>query len=238
MTIGTTNSLGSVLLVDSEKHITDLLTYNLENESFVVRVEADAQKAAASDLTSYRLIIVDAMEQAFTGRDLLRSIKSNPLTAHIPVIIVTHSDSEDDIIAAFNDGVDDYVLKPFSLRELIARVRSVLRRHPIVPVTHGGPSAIIKSGSLELDLVSRRLTDDGVVIPLTKTEFAILALLMKNKTAFFNRRQIYCEVWGRSDRDENDRTVDTNISRLRKKLGASGSALVNRSGLGYAVIDH
>ncbi|MBD5170694.1 MAG: response regulator transcription factor [Bacteroidales bacterium] len=237
MSIGSTNTLGSVLLVDSEKHITDLLSYNLDNESFDVHVANDAEEVASSDLTSYRLIIADAMEQSFTGRDLLRSIKSNPLTTHIPVILVTHSDSEDDILAAFDDGVDDYVFKPFSLRELIARIKSVLRRHPIVPQTHGGPSALIKAGPLELDLVSRRVTDDGVVVPLTKTEFAILALLMKNKPAFFNRRQIYCEVWGKSDRDENDRTVDTNISRLRKKLGTSGSILVNRSGMGYAIVE-
>ncbi|MDE6395875.1 MAG: response regulator, partial [Muribaculaceae bacterium] len=109
MSIGSTNTLGAVLLVDSEKHITDLLSYNLDNESFEVHVADDAEEVASSDLTPYRLIIADAMEQSFSGRDLLRSIKSNPLTTHIPVILVTHSDSEDDILAAFDDGVDDYV---------------------------------------------------------------------------------------------------------------------------------
>lgn len=237
MAIGNTNSLGSVLLVDSETHITDLLSFNLDSESFEVSIMDNAARAAAADLTSYRLIIVDAMEQPFTGRDLLRSVKDNPLTAHIPVIFVTHSDSEDDIIGAFNDGADDYILKPFSLRELIARIKSVLRRHPIVPAAGGAMSALIRTGTLELDLVARRVTDDGVVLPLTKTEFAILALLMKNKAAYFNRRQIYHEVWGSSDRDDNDRTVDTNISRLRKKLGAAGSFLVNKSGMGYAIVD-
>lgn len=235
ITSGPKSNLGTILLVDDEDHITSLLKYNLENESFCVAVERDARHASNIDMTGYRLVLADAMEQAFSGRDLLRCIKDNPMAAHIPVIIVSHSDSEDDILAAFADGADDYILKPFSLRELIARVKSVLRRNPVVPSTSSG--AVINVPPLKIDLTSRTVTAAGQPQPLslTKTEFAILALLAKNRGTYFNRRQIYENVWDGDDFHNNDRIVDTNISRLRKKLGEAASLIVNKSGMGYTV---
>lgn len=230
------STLGSILVVDDEDHISALLKYNLENECYQVSVENEAQHAHDLDLTGYRLMLVDAMGQPFNGRDFLKSIKANPLTAHIPVIILSHSDSEDDIISAFSDGADDYILKPFSLRELVARVKSVLRRNPMV-AGGGSKSAVIKAGPLEIDLSTRTVKKDGEVLSLTKTEFAILALLSKNKNTYFNRRQIYQEVWADGEMSDNDRIVDTNISRLRKKLGDASSVIGNKSGMGYVIKD-
>lgn len=230
------SSLGSILVVDDEDHISALLKFNLENESYKVSVEHEASHAADIDLTGFRLMLVDAMGQPFDGRAFLRSIKNDPLTSHIPVIIVSHSDSEDDIIAAFDDGADDYILKPFSLRELVARVKSVLRRHPLVasPTNSG---AVIKAGPLDIDLTTRLVTNNGNPVSLTKTEYAILSLLAKNKNTYFNRRQIFQEVWAGGDREDNDRIVDTNISRLRKKLGDAAGVITNKSGTGYVIKD-
>lgn len=236
ITFGGGSGLGAILLVDEEEHITDLLKYNLENEGYKVSIDALASHAAGSDLTGYRLMLVDAMSQNFSGRDLMRTIKTNPMTAHIPIIILSHSDSEDDIITAFTDGADDYILKPFSLRELVARVKSVLRRNPLVRGA-GSNGAVIHVGPLEVDLTTRIARCDGQQLALTKTEFAILAFLAKNKGGYFNRQQIYKEVWPDSDRGETGRIVDTNISRLRKKLGSASHQLVNKSGMGYSLID-
>lgn len=228
------HGLGSILIIDDEEHISSLLKFNLENEGYDIVVEPFAQEAATKDLTDFRLMLVDAMSQPFTGRDFLRYVKAQPLTAHIPVIILSHSDSEDDIISAFGDGADDYILKPFSLRELVARVKSVLRRNPVVDRS-GLHSAIITMGPLNIDLTTRTAQCNHETLSLTKTEFAILSLLAKNRNSFFNRQQIYNEVWPDSDKAETSRIVDTNICRLRKKLGAASNMLVNKSGLGYSL---
>lgn len=223
-----------ILIVDSEQHITDLLKFNLESEHYVVTINPDAEAALATDFSDIRLALIDAMEQEFTGMDLLRELKENPQTEHIPVIILSHDDQEETLLEAFQWGADDFILKPFSLRELLARIRSVLRRHPAV-----APQATalnLEFGPLSIDLISRTASLQGHEIPLTRTEFAILALLAKNRGQYFNRREIFNQIWTDQQRGENDRIVDTNISRLRKKLGDASTNLQNRSGLGYTLL--
>ena len=116
-----------ILVVDEERYITDLLKYNLEAERYGVQVVTKASEVQKLDMSPYQLVIVDAMTQSYTGFDLLHDLKNNPATSYIPVLILSHSDSQDDIVRAFDEGADDYVFKPFSLRVLMARVRSVLR---------------------------------------------------------------------------------------------------------------
>ncbi|MBO5054233.1 MAG: response regulator transcription factor [Muribaculaceae bacterium] len=229
------NSLRHILLVDDEEHISDLLTFNLESEHFLVSVEPQASKVMEHDLTETRLILADAMSQSYTGLDMLHDLKSSPVTAHIPVIIVAHSDTEDDILEAFDAGADDYISKPFSLRELVARIRSVLRRRPIAAVTSSSSLNMV-FGPINIDLLSKRVSVDGQHINLTPTEYAIIALLAKNTDHFYSRREIFDQVWRQIGRTENERIVDTNVSRLRKKLGDAGGLIVNKSGYGYTIV--
>jgi len=231
--------MGHILLVDDETHITDLLRYNLESEHFGVHVCQQAEQVKAMDLSDMRLIVADCMSQPFSGLHMLMWLKDNARTVHIPVIILSHSDSEDDIITAFNAGADDYVSKPFSLRELVARIRSVLRRHPnSIHSAHPTPAPLMLSfGSLTIDLINRQARIGDTMLALTKTEYAILALLAKNKGKFFTRHEIFDQVWSNIDRGSNDRIVDTNISRLRKKLQSGADLIQNKTGYGYTMID-
>lgn len=229
-------SIGLILIVDDESYISELLQYNLESDRYSVTIVEKADEALKMDLSQYRLAIIDAMKQDYSGYDLLCDLKDNPVTQHLPVIILSHSDRQNDIVDAFDAGADDYVLKPFSLRELMARIRSVLRRHQI-QAQRTQRATVLTYGTLEVDLLTRQVRDQGMLLPLTKTEYAILVLLLKNKNNFFNRAQIFNEVWRDNEHPANDRIVDTNISRLRKKLGEVGAGLVNKTGQGYAFID-
>lgn len=229
-------AIGHILVVDDEKYISDLLKYNLEAERYGVTVVTRAADVPSIDLVPFHLIIADAMGQSFSGMDMLRAIKDNPATSYIPVVILSHSDSQDDIIDALDNGADDYILKPFSLRELMARIRSVLRRRQAMTAPRAATR--LQFRGLSVDLVRRQaFSSDGSPLNLTKTEFAILSFLLKNRNTFFNRAQIYDQVWRDQERPANDRIVDTNISRLRKKLGDVAEGLVNRTGQGYALID-
>jgi two-component system phosphate regulon response regulator PhoB len=229
-------SIGIILLVDDEVYITDLLKFNLEAERFSVMVVNRAIDVTAMDLNSVQLVIVDAMTQNYSGLDLLRDLKTNPATSHIPVICLSHDDSEDCILRAFTAGVDDYVLKPFSLRELVARIRSVLRRYTPQNI-RALNATTLQFRTLEVNLLTRQARNGGELLHLTKTEYAILVLLLKNRNRFYKRALIYDEVWRDANTAGNDRIVDTNISRLRKKLGDVGAGLVNKTGQGYAFID-
>lgn len=224
--------IGTILLVDDEQHVADLLLYNLNAENYDVQIVSRAAEARLLNITDFDLVIADAMRQPYTGFDLLRDLKANPLTRHVPVVILTQSDSADDIVTALDLGADDYVLKPFSLRELVARIRSVLRRRRATMQVK--TDAAINIGPVRIDLVNRQVSVSGGAVSLTKTEYAILALLMRNKGSFYNRAQIYDEVWRDSTSPASERIVDTNISRLRKKLGDGGRIIVNETGRGYS----
>ncbi len=225
------SALGKIAIVDNDENISSLLSVNLRSEGYDVMVHEDASGLASSDLTGVRLIIADRMDSAYSGLSLLQDIKSNPMTSHIGYILCSSNDSERMIIEALDAGADDYIVKPFSLRELVARSKAVIRRHSrnTAPVQ----STTLRFHSLTVDLLTGRVTDGDNVLTMTKTEYAILEILLKNVNNYVSRAEIYKRVWKEDLEKANDRIVDTNISRLRKKLGELGSHLINRSGLGY-----
>lgn len=230
--------LGKILIVDDDTNIAEFLSYNLTSEGFSVQIVSNAKDVDFSEAAHCRLAIIDAMNQPYTGIDLSSDLRSNDATAHLPIIIYTERDGEDIIIDAFDNGAEDVVIKPFSLRELIARIKAILRRHPMVAPSQPKADNNISFPEMKLfiDRANQKVTVSDTVIPLTKTEYAILIFLINNRNSFFTRIDICNEVW-KEDASSNIRIVDTNISRLRKKLGNSGKYIINRYGMGYAFVD-
>ena len=217
-----------ILVVDDEDSLCEILQFNLEAEGYEADTANSAEQALTMNPERYSLILLDVMMGEMSGFSMARQLKANPKTAQIPIIFCTAKDTEDDTIAGFNLGADDYVTKPFSVREVLARVRSVLRR------TYGTPENI-ESASYEglfMDLTSKRCTLDGEELKLTKKEFEILFLLLSHKGTIFSREEILSRVWS----DEVivlDRTIDVNITRLRHKISPYSEHIVTRQGYGY-----
>lgn len=225
----------TILLVDDDGNITSLLEANLQSAGYRVVIARQAEDALTLPLESYNLVIAEVkLPGEIDGLELLERMKDDRMTAHIPVMFCSVLDSENDIIAALNAGADDYVIKPFSLREFMARIRSVLRRH-----RNFAPAATLRTieyRTLILNIDSRTLIIDGESISLSPTEFSILTQLLRSRNKLFTREEIFATAWPGEEMN-NPRLVDVNISRLRKKLGAYGQNIVNRSGLGYGFMD-
>lgn len=226
---------GTVLLIDSDDNIITLLRDMLCADGFEVQECATAEEALVLPLESFRLIISEIDLDQIDGFEFLERIKDMPLTANIPLIFCTARDSENDLIEGLNLGADDYIVKPFSLREMMARVRSVLRRHRYVPVQHIAPKAF-EFKTLRVDLSGHTVKIDGAPVSFSPTEFQILSMLVKNQGKVFSREEIFKEAWP-GEAEVSKRTVDVNISRIRKKLAQYGANIVNRSGIGYGFID-
>ena len=217
----------NILVVDDETDLTEILKFNLETEGYNVTTAASAEEALTLNIASYNLLLLDVMMGGMSGFALARKLKENPETAHVPIIFLTARDTENDTVTGFNLGADDYISKPFSMREVTARVRSVLRRSQ----ARQEEEAICFEG-LCLDLQSKVCRVNGQEVPLTKKEFEILTLLLSHPRVIFSREQILARVWN-NEVIVLDRTIDVNITRLRKKIGPYGSHLVTRLGYGY-----
>lgn len=226
-------ALGKIVVVDDDENISSLLSENLRCEGYDVEIKTTAKGVAESDLAGVRLILADAMDSDYSGLSLLSDIKRNPVTAHIGFILCSMHDSERLIIEALDAGADDYIVKPFSLRELVARSKAVIRRHARFIDAAPTQGTTLDFHSLHIDLMTHSVTDGDQVLTLTKTEYSILELLIKQVGTYVSRAEIYKTVWKDDLAKSNDRIVDTNISRLRKKLGPLAVHLINRSGLGY-----
>ena len=219
-----------ILVVDDEEDLCEILKFNLENEGYEVDTANSAEEDLKMDISSYHLLLLDVMMGEISGFKMANILKKDKKTAHVPIIFITAKDTENDTVTGFNLGADDYISKPFSLREVIARVKAVLRR-TVTPETEKAPEQITYQ-TLVIDITKKKVSIDGEEVALTKKEFEILFLLLQNKGRVFSREDILARVWS----DEVyvlDRTIDVNITRLRKKIGIYGKRIVTRLGYGY-----
>lgn len=225
---------GKVLIVDTESMLCELLQFRFEKEGFQTTVMKDGELALKTDLSEYSLILVDLMNQPFDGLKFTTAVKRNPDTVGTPIIIMSAKASEDDIVDGLDSGADDYISKPFSSRELIARVRSVIRRRNMLNARR--LANVVRYNDLTLDMGAGTAFIDGMELSLSQTEFKLLAMFLRRRNHFFERAQIRQEIWD-GDADISDRAVDTGISRLRKKLCDYGRNLINRKGFGYGFVE-
>ena len=226
-----------ILIVDDEETLCEVLKLNLENEGYDVDTAFSAEQALTYDLRSYSLVLLDIMMGEISGIKMARMMKADIATADIPIIFCTARDSEDDMVMGLNLGADDYIVKPYTVRNVVARIRSVLRRtsgHK-VPQAAARTSTLVVEG-LHLDMEFKRCMVDGTEVKLTRKEFELLAYLISHRGRVCSREQILSRVWS----DEVvvlDRTIDVNITRLRSKIGPYGAYIVTKSGYGYGFRD-
>jgi len=225
-------TLGNIMVIDDDRAITDLLQINLGSEGYNVLVKDCTSNISTTDLRDIHLIIVDAANNTPSGLEFISQLKSTPAGQRIGVIFFSEYESERTLIEALDAGADDSVRKPFSLREMLARVRAVMRRR--YGVAAPIPESIIHLGDMLVDMNRKSVTIDNEAVNLTNTEYAILELLLHNANTYTSRVEIFHRIWP-DGTSTNERIVDTNISRLRRKLGSLGSCIVNRSGLGYMI---
>lgn len=212
-----------ILVVDDEEDICTILKFNLTKDGYEVLTANSSEEAMKLGLASFDLVLLDVMMGGMSGFDLARMMKKDPCTERIPVIFITARDTEDDAVEGLDLGADDYISKPFSIREVLSRVKAVLRR------TSTGKN---ESDALSVDDAKKVVKVDGTAVSLTRIEYEIFKLLFTNKGKVFSREDILSNVWP-DDVIVTDRTVDVNITRLRKKIGEYGDRIISRHGFGY-----
>ena len=219
-----------ILVVDDEQDLLEILKFNLETEGYEVATASSAEEAIEMDIASFDLLLLDVMMGGMSGFAMARKLKENPLTANVPIIFLTARDTENDTVTGFNLGADDYISKPFSLREVMVRVRAVLRR--TATPDPEGESQVLSYQGIVMNLDKKTVNIDGEDVPFTKTEFELLHLLLDERGRVFSRQELIERIWPK-DVLVLDRTVDVNITRLRKKIGRFAKCIVTRLGFGY-----
>ena len=219
-----------ILVVDDEQDLLEILKFNLETEGYEVATASSAEEALQMDIASFDLLLLDVMMGGMSGFAMARKLKDNPTTANVPIIFLTARDTENDTVTGFNLGADDYISKPFSLREVMVRVRAVLRR-TANNVEEGEPQVLSYQG-IVMNLDKKTVSIEGEDVPFTKTEFELLHLLLNERGRVFSRQELIERIWPK-DVLVLDRTVDVNITRLRKKIGPFAKCIVTRLGFGY-----
>jgi phosphate regulon transcriptional regulator PhoB len=219
----------TILIVDDEPDVLDLLVYNLQKAGFKVNSARDGVTALrkARDETP-ALIILDLMLPQLDGTEVCRQLKADSKTAPIPIIMLTAKAEEVDRVVGLELGADDYVTKPFSPREIVLRVKTILRRAS----GKMGPVEVLKFGNLVVDIPKHEVVCSGRIVELTATEFKLLAMLMERRGRVQSRDRLLTDVWG-YEGDVDTRTVDTHMRRLREKLGKAADYIETVRGVGY-----
>jgi DNA-binding response OmpR family regulator len=217
-----------ILIVDDEDDLCEILQYNLGNAGYITEIAHSAEEAIKRHINTFDLILLDVMMGEMSGFRFADKLR-NEMEINVPIIFLTAKDTENDILTGFSLGADDYIPKPFSVNELTARVRAVLKRSQKEKTKS---QIILKFGDIELDTAKKRLLINDEKIELTKKEYEILKLLLENQAKVFSREDILTKVWS-DGVIVTDRTVDVNITRLRTKLGSYGQNLRNKTGYGY-----
>jgi two-component system phosphate regulon response regulator PhoB len=218
-----------ILLIEDEPDIAEVLQYNLEKEGF----DVETARRGDTGLESVRrdspdLILLDLMLPGIDGLELTRLLKRDPSTSKLPIVMLTARSEEVDRIVGLELGADDYISKPFSPREVVLRVKAVLRRFQHEETT----VELLEIGGIQLDVSGHQLKARGKEVPLTATEFRLLRLLMERAGRVQTRGQLLSDVWGYAE-DIDSRTVDTHIRRLRRKLGGEAERIETVIGVGY-----
>ncbi len=221
-----------VLIVDDEQDLCEILQFNLIAAGYEADVAYSAEEALdrLSSIHSqashpFDLLLLDVMMPRLSGFELAERLKADEQTAQLPIIFLTAKDTEEDTLAGFRLGADDYVTKPFSVREVVARVNAVLKRNQ-------PPTTLLQYEGLVVDQNSKTVSIDNIAADLTRTEFELLALLLSHRGRVFSRQELIDSVWP-DDVIVTERSVDVSITRLRKKLGCYAACILTRQGFGY-----
>ncbi len=216
-----------ILIVDDEQDLREILQFNLSSEGFHIDVAASAEEALTQPLETYHLILLDVMMGGMSGYKMADIVRKEH-KLDVPIIFLTAKSTENDLLTGFNVGGDDYIVKPFSIKEVIVRIKAILKRGRVSEQ----PTTTLESDGMSVDVERKTVSIDGQATALTRKEFEILALLLRNKGKFISRQEILDRVWS-NDVIVTERNVDVNIARLRKKIGDYGSQIIGRSGYGY-----
>lgn len=218
-----------VLVVDDEEDLCEVIRFTLETEGYSVDVVYSAEEALAKNISDYNLLLLDIMMGEISGFRMAHIIRNNPKTANMPIIFISAKDSENDRLTAFNLGADDYITKPFSLREMLARIRVIISRFELrKPLSFQN----LSYDKLIINLEKKQVLLENKEIQFTKKEFEILKLFLENKNRLFTREELLKRIWS----DEAfvlSRTIDVNITRIRRKIGQYEKNIVTKIGLGY-----
>ena len=223
-----------ILVVDDEEDLCEILQFNLESEGYDVMTASSAEVALdLLNVQSFSLILLDVMMGGMSGFKMAAKLRGE-FKNQTPIIFLTARDTENDLLTGFSIGADDYISKPFSIKEVIARVKALMRRSENISTKTlaSQNEEFIEIDNLHLDIQNKEVVIEGEKIKLTRTEFEILKLLTSAPNKVFSREEILDRVWG-IEQIVGDRTVDVHITRLRKKIMEHGNKITNRSNYGY-----